>query len=190
MVFTRNKVLYFVMAVFMLLLIGGGSVENSNADSFLSSPNLTQPLVLKSEHAVQVGIKSETQGFGRTIGGSSYTLRHRIGCDSLKNYAAHHIIPLQLKNHRALKKIGMDMDETANGIALPTKPGVDPILPLHRGGHPLYTAAVKRELDKIPPNISISKTREMVSNIQSKFRERLEEGEPLHEKYGAKNPWY
>jgi len=178
------------MAVLMLLLTGRGSVENSNADSFLSSPNKIQQLVSKSEYAIQVGISSEAHRSGKTIGGSSSVLRHRIGCDSQKNYAAHHIIPLQLRNHRALKKIGMDMDEAANGIALPTKPGVDPVLPLHRGGHPLYTAAVKRELDKIPPNVSVSKTRELVSDIQSKFRERLEDGEPLHEKYGAKDPWY
>ncbi|WP_163352408.1 AHH domain-containing protein [Desulfovibrio sp. JC010] len=177
------------MAVLVLLLTGRGSVENSNADSLSSNPDITQQPVSKYEHAVQFGIKSKTQGFGKTIGGSSSVLRHRIGCDSLKNYAAHHIIPLQLRNHRALKKIGMDMDEAANGIALPTKPGVDPVLPLHRGGHPLYTAAVKRELDKIPPGASVSKTRKLVSDIQSKFRKRLEDGEPLHEKYGAKDPW-
>ncbi|WP_163352843.1 AHH domain-containing protein [Desulfovibrio sp. JC010] len=178
------------MAVFILLLTGCGTVENSNADVLSVHEKIAKSFASAANNTANIKINSISRGLGRTYGGSSDVLRRRIGCDFMRNYAAHHIIPLQLRNHRALRKIGMDMDEEANGIALPTKPGVDPILPLHRGGHPLYTAAVKNELDKIPPNASAAKTRELVSKIQSNFRERLEEGEPLHEKYGAKDPWY
>lgn len=81
------------------------------------------------------------------------------------------------------------MDEVSNGISLPTKPGVDPSLPLHRGSHPSYTAAVRRELDKIPTDLSEEETRILVSKIQKKFADKLKSGTPLHEKYGANGKW-
>jgi len=180
--------------VFILILTiaicGCCCVESSNADVFSFCKRLAKSFISTSDDAVRTGAKSTGRVFGKTTGGSSTILGHRIGCYSIKNYAAHHIIPVQLRKHRALRKIGMDMDEAANGIALPTKPGIDPDLPLHRGSHPSYTAAVKKELDKISPDASVAKTRKMVSKVQSKFRERLEDGAPLHEKYGANDPWY
>ncbi len=106
-----------------------------------------------------------------------------------KDWAAHHLIPVEINNHRALNKIGMDMDEVNNGIALPTKPGLDPVLPLHRGSHPSYTAAVQKDLDKIPPNLSVKKTRKRVNKIQRKYRKKLESGMPLHQAYGASSKW-
>ena len=130
------------------------------------------------------------KGVGKTTGGSSIVLANRLGIALREGWAAHHIIPVQLKNHRALKKIGLDMDTIENGIALPTKPGLDPKLPLHRGSHPSYTAAVSEELDKIPHDASIAETKRLVRKIQLKYRKKLESGKPLHEKYGASDPWY
>lgn len=164
--------------------------EYSNASPLSVVKKMVISLVTKSDDFVKGSVKLAGRNIGRTTGGSCVVLARRIGCYSKKNYAAHHIIPVQLKNHRALNKIRMDMDEAANGIALPTKSGINPCLPLHRGSHPGYTAAVRRELDKIPERASVTKTREMVSEIQIKFRERLKNGEPLHEKYGGKGLWY
>ena len=135
-------------------------------------------------------VKAGEQAATHTTGGSSTILGIRIGIKNTGEWAAHHIIPVQLKNHPILNKIGMDFDHAANGIALPTKPGVDPKLPLHCGSHPSYTAAVAKELDSIPTNLSIEETRRRVIAIQEKFRRELESGKPLHEKYGAPNPWY
>jgi len=140
--------------------------------------------------ARQAGKRAAENTAGHTVGGSSIILAERLEISRVKDWAAHHIVPVELKNHPALKKIGMDMDEVSNGIALPIKPGLDPKLPLHRGSHPAYTAAVARELDAIPPNLTIEETSRAVKAIQSKYRKLLEEGKPLHETYGATNPWY
>ena len=96
------------------------------------------------------------------------------------DYAAHHIIPTQLSHHPILRRIAMDMDNAANGIALPTKPGLHPTLPLHRGSHPVYTNAVKQELDRIPYFYSKRRIQWHVNEIQRIFLERLVNGAPLH----------
>jgi hypothetical protein len=120
---------------------------------------------------------------GRATGGSSTVLRQNLGTKT--NYAAHHIIPVELKNHRVLNKIGMNMDEVNNGISLPKFPGVDPKLPLHRGSHPNYTNAVKKKLDEIPDNLSVKETKSRVMKIQREFRNKLEGGAPLHTSQGG-----
>ena len=101
------------------------------------------------------------------------------------DYAAHHIIPTQLSNHPILRRIGMDMDKATNGIALPTKPGLHPTSPLHRGSHPGYTNAVKQELDRIPHFASKRRIQRHVNEIQQIFRDKLVDGAPLHGSYGA-----
>ncbi len=126
---------------------------------------------------------------GKTTGGSSAVLGLNIGIKRTGEWAAHHIIPVQLKEHRVLKAIGMNMDEAANGIALPMRPGIDPTLPLHSGSHSSYTAAVAKQLDAIPTNLSLAEMQSRVRQIQSLFRRELESGRPLHKKFGATDPW-
>ena len=128
--------------------------------------------------------KKSKKAIPGAIGGSSLILRSRIA--TKHGYEAHHIIPVQLKNHRTLKKIGMDMDEAKNGISLPQYPGLDPKLPLHRGSHPDYTFAVKRFLDDIPVNLSVTETQRKVSEVQFTFRSLLESGAPLHSSQGGR----
>lgn len=118
-----------------------------------------------------------------TIGGSSVILRSRIA--TKPGYQAHHIIPVELKTHPALNKVGMDLDEVQNGISLPQYPGRDPILPLHRGSHSNYTFAVEKELDKIPDDLSVTETRKKISEVQAYFRSLLEAGTPLHTSQGG-----
>lgn len=101
------------------------------------------------------------------------------------DYAAHHIIPTQLADHPILRRIGMDMDKATNGIALPTKPGLHPTLPLHRGSHPSYTNAVKQKLDRIPYFYSKGRIQRHVNEIQRTFRQDLLNGAPLLRSYGA-----
>lgn len=174
-----NKSLIIFLVFLLLAFFSGGNVAHSGI--FKTATN-----------KICKKLKSFTKGkgVGKTTGGSSTVLASRIGIAARKGWAAHHIIPVQLKNHRVLKKIGMDMDEIQNGIALPTKPGLDSKLPLHRGSHPSYTAAVAEELDKIPADASIEETRILVKKVQQKFRNKLKSGKPLHEKYGASDSWY
>lgn len=161
---------------------------------------LTLPLTVSPSHAYWGSLVRKLFGHsvttkGTTIGGSSKILRAHLKKAGLmpdEDYAAHHIIPVALKDHRVLKKITMDMDKVENGIALPTKPSVHPTLPLHRGNHPEYTAAVARELDQIPDSLSVGETARRISIIQQRFRDKLEAGIPLHPKYrdGPENQWY
>lgn len=115
--------------------------------------------------------------------GNSRILGTRIGTPN--GYAAHHIIPSEVRSHRALQKIGIDLDEARNGISLPMYPGVDPILPLHRGSHPEYTSAVLKKLDEIPESLSISETRHRVDEVEDYFRAQLGSGKPLHANLGG-----
>ena len=121
---------------------------------------------------------------GTVIGGSSVILGSRIGNET--GYAAHHIIPIELRNHRVLQKISMDLDEARNGISLPRYPGVHPTLPLHSGSHPAYTQAVKTQLDAIPKNLTLKETRQQFNAIQDQFRKKLESGKTLHANAGGK----
>jgi len=127
--------------------------------------------------------KSGKRAIGKTIGGNSAILRARLF--TKPGYEAHHLIPVSLKNHPILNKISMDMDEIKNGISLPTYPGLDPKLPLHRGNHPDYTRAVKDALDKIPDNLSVKETKKRVVAVQTHFRKKLEKGTPLHTSQGG-----
>jgi hypothetical protein len=105
------------------------------------------------------------------------------------DWAAHHIVPSELKEHWALEKIGFDLDVASNGIALPNKANAAPTLPLHRGSHPGYTSAMKKALDEIPRSLPEGETRKEVEAIQRKFRERIEKNVPLHENFGGVWQW-
>lgn len=162
--------------------------------SFIASPTyafrgyLVKKLIEFSDEIAQVG--------GRTLGKTVSNPRSsKLLAESLKakgqwpknaksgDYAAHHIIPTQLSNHPVLIRIGMDMNNATNGIALPTKPGLHPTLPLHRGSHPSYTNDVRQELDKISLFAFKRGIQRRVSEIQQIFRDRLVAGVPLHRKY-------
>ena len=121
--------------------------------------------------------------------GSSIKLAKNIGIYNKRGWAAHHVIPIEVySSHRVFKKLkDFDIDQASNGIALPTKKGISiSKLPLHRGSHPSYSQAVSRALDKIPENTSDEVTKSMVRATMQKFKRKLKEGKPLHEKYGAK----
>ena len=135
--------------------------------------------------AARNAAKKTAVGVGKTFGGNSIILAERIGTKNSPGWAAHHIIPVELSGHKALKKIGMDMDEVSNGIALPMQPGLHPTLPLHRGSHPEFSKAVKDALDAIPEDASMAKTKRMVNQVKTHFREQIESGQPLHNKYGG-----
>jgi len=68
---------------------------------------------------------------------------------SWKGYQAHHIIPKELANHPALKRINYYIDDSVNGIFLRKKDSQISAMARHQGSHDGYTKAIKSALDKI-----------------------------------------
>lgn len=128
-----------------------------------------------------------TKGSKQCMGGDSTKLAKAIGIVPKNGYQAHHIIPMECKTHPVLNKIGFDLDQAANGIALPSRPGLSD-LPLHRGYHSSYSAAVRRDLDAIPMNLSESATISRVNNVISKYKNMIKSGKSLYDE-GAPDAW-
>ena len=113
-------------------------------------------------------------------GGSSKVLSARLGIVTGSGFQAHHILPIELKSHRILNKIGFDMDCIENGISLPGTSGLHPTLPIHNGYHSGYTQKARRMLDQIPYNLSHEETKKKVFEVISKLRNELNNGKPLY----------
>lgn len=163
---------------------------------FTSSPvfafwgQIVNPITHQIEKQATKGIAKQTtqKGVKHTIGGNSRILAKNMG-NVPKGWQAHHIIPVECKTHPVLNKIGFDMDDPINGIALPSRPQMDPTLPVHRGYHADYSRAVKRELDEIPLDLSEEETRKRVLKVISKFRKKIESGQSLYNTEGVPNGW-
>ncbi len=174
------NLLRFLWIVLLLVFLAG------TADVGAMGPPVRRVAKEISGEAVESGLK---QAGKRCVGGSSSVLARRLGIDVGSGFHAHHIIPVELQYHRTLNKIGFDLDVAENGIALPSRPGLHPRLPVHRGYHAGYSKSVRRELDSIPEWLSEEVTRERVYAIIGKNRKLLEEGAPLYESGGVPNAW-
>ena len=121
-------------------------------------------------------------------GGSSTVLAKRLGIYPGSGMQAHHIIPVQLREHPVLNKISFDLDRFDNGIALPNSSRISSDLPVHRGYHSEYNNAVRRDLDKIPLDLSIEETERRVIRIMHKYRYKIESGISLYQR-NTKSIW-
>lgn len=117
------------------------------------------------------------------VGGDSSVLKAAIKLTT-PGWQAHHIIPVEASKvgtektaHRVLRKIGLYFDNAENGIALPSKEGLDPFLPVHNGYHKAYSDAVIGYLDAIPENLSVEATRNAMTALQRALRTCIECGE-------------
>ena len=100
-------------------------------------------------------------------------------------HQAQHIIPVELYDHPALQKIGMDMNDASNGIFLP-----EPderrghALTTHKGYHAVYNNVCKEYLDKIyekyGADASIEALEADVASFQHTLRTILEGGVPIY----------
>lgn len=151
---------------------------------------VAKPVTSQIEKQATKNIVKNTAKSGTkcTIGGNSRILAKNMG-HVPNGWQAHHIIPVECRSHPVLNKIGFDMDNNINGIALPSRPQMDPILPVHRGYHAEYSRAVKRDLDKIPLELSEKETMKKVINVISKYRKKIESGQSLYNIEGAPNAW-
>ncbi|ATY92720.1 hypothetical protein EXT73_19460 [Pectobacterium atrosepticum] len=96
-----------------------------------------------------------------------------------KGYQAHHVIPKELANHPALKKINYYIDDASNGIFLRTKDDAISAMARHQGNHSGYTESIRSALGKIDLNQSASSISKQVSDIQNIARGGLRNGIPI-----------
>lgn len=94
-------------------------------------------------------------------------------------HQAHHIIPKELANHPALKKIKYYIDDAGNGIFLRRVDDGTSAMARHQGNHHGYTDAIKNALDKIDLNQSKDAILNQVKEIQGISRKGLENGYPI-----------
>lgn len=101
-------------------------------------------------------------------------------------YQAMHIIPKELRRHKVIKKIGMDLDDASNGIFLKNRKigGISP-MSRHEGLHKVYNIFIENKLDKLDINLSISELEKQVYKLQQKAKYLMEQGLPMYKKEGS-----
>ena len=100
-------------------------------------------------------------------------------------YQAQHIIPVELRDHPILKKMGMDLDAASNGIFL-RKPRSDvSASSRHEGYHATYNRFAEKMLDRIDGETSIHYIQKEVKSLQSNLRKMQQNGIVLYPKQGA-----
>ena len=100
-------------------------------------------------------------------------------------YQAQHIIPVELRDHPVLKKMGFDLDAPSNGIFL-RKPRNDiSASSRHEGYHAPYNKFVEKKLNSININSSINSIQKEVKSLQHALRKMQQNGIVLYPKQGA-----
>lgn len=97
-------------------------------------------------------------------------------------YQAHHILPCQIANHPALRAIGYNIDEAANGIFLRRANGGISGMSRHQGSHNGYTDAVKAALDRIDLSQATDVIARQIAEVQNLARRNLQNGLPIRGK--------
>lgn len=96
-------------------------------------------------------------------------------------WQAHHIIPVALETHHALRKCGFEINAAANGLCMPgAKANAQGRINQHHGYHARYNAAVEKALDGIPRRLSKVQTCQRIEQIQTCFLKGLKSGKPLY----------
>ena len=95
---------------------------------------------------------------------------------SIPNYQKQHVIPQALKNHPAITQAGMNIHDSSNVKYLPKAQGIDPNpnLSIHNGSHPMYTQAVKNDLDQLVKNGKV--TQQELDTVINKYSTLLDTG--------------
>ena len=102
-----------------------------------------------------------------------------------KGYQAQHIIPVELRDHPVLNKIGFDLDNASNGIFLRTPEKSVSTTSRHFGYHAPYNKFVKKKLDEININSSTVTIKTMVKSLQRNLRKMQQNGIVLYPNQGA-----
>ena len=100
-------------------------------------------------------------------------------------YQAQHIIPVELRDHPVLKKMGFDLDASSNGIFL-RKPNNDvSASSRHAGYHAPYNQYKEKMLNRIDTNSSINSMQKEVKSLQKNLRKMQQSGIVLYPKQGS-----
>ncbi len=121
-------------------------------------------------------------GCSTTLGKNMMASMELPRSTSWKGYQAHHIIPKQLADHPALKKLNYYIDDAQNGIFLRKADGATSAMSRHQGNHHGYTDAIKDALDRIDLNQSTTTIANQVNDIQNTARRAMENGVPIRSK--------
>jgi hypothetical protein len=100
-------------------------------------------------------------------------------------YQAQHIIPSEMADNPVIKKIGMNFDDSSNGIFLRVPDDNISTMARHRGYHSVYNEVVARALNKIDINQSINSLQNQVYDLQKNLRKLQGNGLPLYPSQGA-----
>ncbi|MBR1507996.1 MAG: AHH domain-containing protein [Eubacterium sp.] len=129
---------------------------------------------------------------GEVTGGSSQKLGKNMmqamglrRSTKWKGYQAQHIIPVELRSHPVLKKIGFDLDDASNGIFLRKPSNTVSATSRHSGYHAPYNRFVEKMLDNIDINSSTNTIRSIVKSLQTDLRKMQQSGIVLYPKQGA-----
>lgn len=117
---------------------------------------------------------------GVVIGGDSTKLGKNMmesmglpGESNWTGYQAQHIIPAETANHPVLQRVGMDLDDTSNGLFLRTHADDISAMSRHRGYHSIYNEFVKTQLDAMDISQSVDVVQKQVHDFyytcKSKF---------------------
>lgn len=149
----------------------------------------------------------ETIGFGNGIGNANRLIpgtpgivtggnSNKLGKNMLEDmglrrstkwsgYQAQHVIPSEMANNPVIQKIGMNFDDSTNGIFLRVPDNDISTMSRHRGYHSVYNEVVERELNKMDINQSVDSLQTQVYELQSNLRRLQENGLPLYPSQGA-----
>ncbi len=129
---------------------------------------------------------------GVVSGGSSSKLGRRLlrdmgvkGRRKWAGYQAHHVIPVEVRDHPVLQKIGMDLDDVSNGIFLRIPDGGISTGSRHTGYHNVYSDFVKSQLNKIDIHQSSLAIQQQVKDLQGKLRRLMRSGLPMYDSDNA-----
>ena len=100
-------------------------------------------------------------------------------------YKAQHIIPSEMADNLVIKKIGMNFDDSSNGIFLRVPDDNISTMARHRGYHSVYNEVVARALNKMDINQSIDSLQKQVYDLQKNLRKLQGNGLPLYPSQGA-----
>ncbi|MCD4646170.1 hypothetical protein AR454_27735 [Bacillus mycoides] len=100
-------------------------------------------------------------------------------------YQAQHIIPSEMADNHVIEKIGMNFDDSSNGIFLRVPDDNISTMARHRGYHSVYNEVVARALNKMGINQSIDSLQKQVYDLQKNLRKLQGNGLPLYPIQGA-----
>jgi hypothetical protein len=100
-----------------------------------------------------------------------------LNLENTDDWVAHHIVPWTLRSHHLVRRLGMNLNHSNNGVDLPSGAGGPNEASAHFGFHPEYTRAYRyflHRLDWAP--ITESQKKVLLAESVVRVRRRLKKG--------------